>query len=159
MAHIKCYLNGTPGLMDGTEVTVQDITAAFAHGAMQVGVTGNSLSDSNYTWCIYGKPTYYVAFANICLRMEEGFQISSLKLKASEPFSVVRGSDYNYFISDIEKFKNAKGARSGTTNEVTYSGVLGMTNIMFTLAFCSPTLDVDVLEEAFTLSFIESEVA
>src|SRR5574344_1644245 len=119
MAHLKVYLKGTPGAADGEEWT-DDTTIK--------GIMTNTQASSRGHGC---------AFLPICLRCEEGFKASNVKLVGvNKTYYVMFYSGYNdsdQYFRTLERFKKVMASCSKNVNSLYSSATgidVGTTNVL-----------------------------
>jgi hypothetical protein len=147
MAHLKLYLDGTPGGTDGEEIT--DATTLK-------GIMTNSHASYNNTGG---------AIVPICFRCEEGFKATNVQIvKISDVsyLSMVKSSGTYSSVSDLETFKQLMAANYFIHNSVyssTFSLTVENTNVM--IVFCISAKDTDStgLTDVLSVSYVEDAVS
>ncbi|WP_307760993.1 hypothetical protein [uncultured Phascolarctobacterium sp.] len=148
MAHLKVYLKGTPGAADGEEWT-DDTTIK--------GIMTNTQASSKGHGC---------AFLPICLRCEEGFKASNVKLVGvNKTYYVMFYSGYNdsdQYFRTLERFKKVMASCSKNVNSLYSSATgidVGTTNVLIVLAVMGNIDDSTSLTDLISISYIEDAVA
>ena len=148
MAHLKVYLKGTPGAADGEEWT-DDTTIK--------GIMTNTQASSRGHGC---------AFLPICLRCEEGFKASNVKLVGvNKTYYVMFYSGYNdsdQYFRTLERFKKVMASCSKNVNSLYSSATgidVGTTNVLIVLAVMGNIDDSTSLTDLISISYIEDAVA
>lgn len=148
MAHLKVYLKGTPGAADGEEWT-DDTTIK--------GIMTNTQASSRGHGC---------AFLPICLRCEEGFKASNVKLVGvNKIYYVMFYSGYNdsdQYFRTLERFKKVMASCSKNVNSLYSSATgidVGTTNVLIVLAVMGNIDDSTSLTDLISISYIEDAVA
>ena len=148
MAHLKVYLKATPGSADGEEWT-DDTTIK--------GIMTNTQASSRGHGC---------AFLPICLRCEEGFKASNVKLVGvNKTYYVMFYSGYNdsdQYFRTLERFKKVMASCSKNVNSLYSSATgidVGTTNVLIVLAVMGNIDDSTSLTDLISISYIEDAVA
>jgi len=153
MAHLKLYLNGTPGGTDGEELTDSTVIK---------GIMTNSQA-SRYTYG--GKDTYYGASVlPVCLRCDAGFKATNVILKSITNTYALLGyinSTMYFAIENLDTFKSVCETSSfgiGTIQS-TMTFNVGNTNVMLILVIEAASTDTTNLVDLFSVSYVEDETA
>lgn len=147
MAHLKLYLNGTPGGTDGEEITDATILK---------GIMTNSHASYNSTGC---------AIVPICFRCEAGFKATNLqivKIADVSYLTMYKSSNSYNSVSDLDTFKAIMAANYFITNSI-YSDTFGLTventNVMVLLCIAAKASDSTGLTDIFSVSYVEDAVS
>lgn len=150
MAHLKVYLKGTPGAADGEEWT-DDTTIK--------GIMTNTQASSKGHGC---------AFLPICLRCEEGFKASNVKLVGVNKTYYVHfyrngnSNVSNQYFRTLADFKTMMGDGHGVLNSLYSSSTgidVGTTNVLIVLGIMGNIDDSTSLTDLISISYIEDAVA
>lgn len=150
MAHLKVYLKATPGSADGEEWT-DDTTIK--------GIMTNTQASCNGYGC---------SFVPICLRCEDGFKATNVKLVGVNKTYYVHfykngnSNVSNQYFRTLAEFKTMMGDGHGVLNSMysSYAGIdVGTTNVLIVLAVMGNIDDSTSLTDLISISYIEDAVA
>jgi len=146
MAHLKLYLNGTPGGTDGEELTDSTVIK---------GIMTNSQA---------GYQNYGGAIVPVCLRCEAGYRATNVVVRSITNVFCITCSYNNtsYFaINSLELFKtlceNANFGSIGIPSGTTFT--VENTNVMILLLVEACNTDTTALTDLFSVSYVEDETA
>ena len=146
MAHLKLYLNGTPGGTDGEELTENTVLK---------GIMTNT--HASYKDC-------GGAILPVCLRCDTGFKASNVVFKNINNvfcFSVYYQSKGYYALDNLETFKNVCGKGTYTFNGLSTITpfAVGNTNVMVLLCIEAASTDTTALTDLLSVSYVEDATA
>ena len=147
MAHLKAYLNGTPGGTDGIEITDETTIK---------GIMTNSQAANQ---------GYGAAYVPICFRCEEGFKATNAVVKSlSNCYCLTTYYGYSSSCNDfaeLEKFKTIMDNCHFVSQSMYGTAIseIGSTNVMMLFIIDGKETDSSALTDLFSVSYVEDVVA
>ena len=146
MAHLKLYLNGTPGGTNGEELTESTVLKGI-------------MTNTHASYKDYGG-----AILPVCLRCDTGFKASNVVFKYINNVFSLPGYYQNkgyYTIDNLETFKNICGNGTFIFNGLSTITpfAVGNINVMVILCIEAASTDTTALTDLFSVSYVEDATA